>query len=335
MMERRRLVATLASLLPIAGGCNAILGIESHSQTAAASQIDGGGAGMASVCRLDGAVEDAEGTTVAEGTACGFTMPNPARAGLPNPAKYTEKMLDGVAVVVDDVTGLTWQADVAYTTYRQRDAIKTCADLGGGWRLPTRIELVSLVDFTVGKPGPTINPIFPKTPSAIFWSSSHAACDTGTGWAVGFDDGSTHQQKETTNTFKIRCVLGARAASACSPARYQPQAEGSVRDTATGLTWQRATSVKTMVWSDAKTYCRNLGKDWRLPSLTELQTIVEDTKEVPPVDVVAFPNTPRDGVFWTSSPQAGVADSAWYVTSVHGHADVQATTDGGWVRCVR
>ena len=86
------------------------------------------------------------------------------------------------------------------------------------------------------------------------------------------------------------------------------------------------------------TYCSStLGPSWRLPSLTELQTIVDETKgdpTTPPIDGAAFPGTPL-GYFWTSSPQAGDSTYAWYVAFIHGHADVDLTMNRNYVRCVR
>jgi tRNA A-37 threonylcarbamoyl transferase component Bud32 len=263
------------------------------------------------------------------GTRCGFTMPNPTRTGLPNPASYSENAVDGT--VTDNVTGLSWQGAVAPTTvYTQGQAMRHCAGERGGWRLPTRVELVSLVDFT--RPGPMIDPIFKNTPAERFWTSSYAASDQTAAWYVGFDNGSAHQMK-TDNAYKVRCVRA--VPSQCPPTRHQVQADGSVRDTATGLTWQRAVAAK-QTWSDAKTFCPTLGTGWRLPSVTELTTIVDETKENPSIDGDAFPNTPAlASYFWTSSPQVGNPLFAWYVTFIHGHADLEPVTTAYWVRCVR
>src|SRR5450432_4196895 len=69
-----------------------------------------------------------------------FPMPNPASAGLPNLASYTSNA-DGT--ITDEVTGLVWEGAVDPTLYMQDGAIAHCAAKGGGWRLPTRLELVS------------------------------------------------------------------------------------------------------------------------------------------------------------------------------------------------
>ncbi len=325
MIERRRLVAILAAIIPITAGCNAILGIESH-----ALAPDGGNGGASGSpgpgCGGVGAAED---VVAAAGTKCGFTMPNPVGAGLPNAASYTQNV-DGT--VTDKVTGLTWEGEVDSAHFTRAGAIKHCNELkdaGGGWRLPTRVELVSLVDFT--RPGPTISATFKTRPPEKFWTSSRGACDPTVGWFVDFDDGSTHQTAKTDDPFRARCVRG--APSRCSTTRYQVQVDGSVLDAATGLTWQRTVAQKQS-WADAMTFCRALGTASRLPSLTEVQSIVDDTKENPPIDGDAFPNTPI-GFFWTSSPQAGDRGAAWMVTSIHGHTAPEPVTSTFFVRCVR
>jgi len=377
MTEHRRRTAVLAALIPLAVGCNAILGIKEHhvadggsagtggSETAgdsgtAGTAGTGGVAGTTSGpgCSVDGAVSDADGVDGAVGSVCGFLMPNPASApgDLPNRASY--KKNDSAHTVTDNVTGLTWEANVDQTTYLQDEAVRHCQNKGAGWRLPTRLELISLVDFTVAKPGPTIAaaqfggesvwsaPLDATNDYRKFWTSSYAAGTTASGWEVDFSDGSAHQRATTLNYYKARCVSGTPCR--CSPTRYQIQGaqQDEVHDAITGLTWQRSHS-STMVWSTAAAYCP-IG--WRLPTPGELSTIADETVENPAIDSSTFPGTPSEP-FWTSFPQAGSVDGgvptyAWYVMFAHGHTDVDPSSDPTcsaadptcyklWVRCVR
>jgi hypothetical protein len=300
---------------------------------------------------VDGSV-DGDGADAASGAACGFIMPNPVNApgDLPNRASYTK---NGAAhTVTDNVTGLTWEAQVDQTIYTQDGAVLHCQNkAGGNWRLPTRIELVSLIDVTVPKPGPTISDAFADEPVWTialdsqgfyrrFWTSSRAVMlETAQGWEVDFSDGSLHQ-KPGADQYKVRCVSG--PLPNCSPTRYVRQGaqQDEVHDAVTGLTWQRNFAGK-MFWDDALTYCP---AGWRLPTPTELETLVDDTQEFPSIDKNVFPCTPFEQ-FWTSSPQAGTADGgvptfAWYATFAHGHTDVYPTDRNNrnnkwWVRCVR
>jgi hypothetical protein len=71
------------------------------------------------------------------------------------------------------------------------------------WRVPTREELVSIVDYSV--PAPSINSAyFPNTPSVNFWTSSPYAFGS-TAWITGFNGGHTDTfNKSITN--RVRCV---------------------------------------------------------------------------------------------------------------------------------
>ena len=80
-------------------------------------------------------------------------MPNPVATGLPNPASYDTSV---AGVVSDKVTGLMWERNVnatpcsGRTTCLQGAAADYCSANRTGshadWRLPTVIELVSLLD---------------------------------------------------------------------------------------------------------------------------------------------------------------------------------------------
>jgi hypothetical protein len=135
-----------------------------------------------------------------------WPMPNPASSGLPNPTSYTVDAANGV--VTDNVTALMWQrtVDPGFHTLAQAKQYCTELVLGGhsDWRAPTRIELVSLVDYT--RTGPTIDIVaFPAAPTGYFWTSTLVAASPATGWRVGFTFGDT-AQLDATATFRVRCV---------------------------------------------------------------------------------------------------------------------------------
>lgn len=129
---------------------------------------------------------------------------------------------------------------------------------------------------------------------------------------------------------------------------------GTVRDSRSGLVWQQsvpssyapACSGKyssdspagdACTWVDAKKYCAGLSfasGGWRLPSKAELESLVDDSRVAPAIDLNAFPSTLPSG-FWSSSPSAGSSDSAWYVGFYYGHSDNSDTGGTFRVRCVR
>jgi hypothetical protein len=258
----------------------------------------------------------------------GFPMPNPASTGLPHPASYTANA-DGT--VTDAVTGLTWEGAVDDTGTMQQEAIARCTAKGEGWRLPTRLELVSLVDFSIAAPGPTINAIFPRTPATTFWTASAYYGDVGDDWYIGFDVGYSDYGIEDQSSL-VRCVRS--APPKCWVSRYQVQPNGTVFDQASGLTWQQKLDPGSYTWGGALAYCASLGAGWRVPSLTEIQTIIDDGKEFPAVDTSAFPDTPSED-FWTSSPKADGTGAAWYVDFFYGASDSDVAQRLFRVRCVR
>ena len=135
-------------------------------------------------------------------------MPNgqaDVTAGAPNSASYTD---NGDGTVTDIVTGLMWQQDVPAVTYNWAQAKAYCPTLTlagqSDWRLPTRIELVSLIDF--GRSGPAINTTyFPSTPSDWFWSSSPRADLSLAAFYISFNFGDTYGDAKTTPNY-VRCV---------------------------------------------------------------------------------------------------------------------------------
>jgi len=116
-------------------------------------------------------------------------MPNPVPAGLPNPASYDTTT---PGVVLDKVTGLTWQRAVDAGSYSWAAAKAYCAALTlagqSDWRLPTEIELFPLVDYTVSSPA-IDGTAFPNTPAEFFCLSSQLAGQPSSAWEVYFGDG--------------------------------------------------------------------------------------------------------------------------------------------------
>jgi hypothetical protein len=131
-------------------------------------------------------------------------------AGAPNGESYTD---NGDGTVTDNVTGLMWQQAVPSARYTWANAVAYCPTLTlaghSDWRLPTVIELVSIVDFGQVNPNPSINgTYFPNTPAQLFWSASPLAGSSSYAWNVAFvviATGSTYDS-DVSSTYYVRCV---------------------------------------------------------------------------------------------------------------------------------
>lgn len=111
--------------------------------------------------------------------------------------------------VMDGVTGLVWQRGVSGDTYTWANAGIYCAELSlagkSDWRLPTVVELNSIVDLS--RASPSIDATaFPDTPSEPFWSSTADAYNEGDAWFVAFGNGWVGNYKDVGDTSRVRCV---------------------------------------------------------------------------------------------------------------------------------
>jgi hypothetical protein len=117
------------------------------------------------------------------------------------------------STVTDTVTGLMWEQPVSPTSFTWAEAKAHCsalsdAALGGhrDWRLPTRIELGSLVDYAVADPGPTIDDTaFPSTPAERFWCETPNAQSLSMAWTVDFSSGQVYDET-VASSYRVRCV---------------------------------------------------------------------------------------------------------------------------------
>jgi hypothetical protein len=256
-----------------------------------------------------------------------WPMPNPGTLGLPNPARYEA----AGELVEDRVTRLAFPASFgALSTYADAVAFCETLELEGhdDFRLPTRIELVSLLDRTRT---PAIDTrVFPDTPQDYFWTSTPLPGTPGFRYSVYFGAGETSSGEESRASAYVRCV---RAGARRAPPRYAA-GDGFVEDLGTGLSWQAATSSVPLSLTAARSFCQPSGEfAGRLPSEKELETLL--TTDVPPgaplIDDAWFGETPADD-FW-----AAVHDPIppLIVSFATGFATV---TDGAglhYTRCVR
>ncbi len=211
----------LASACAALFACNALVGLDEYKKVEC-TNLDCGDAGFDATPPKDGSDRDVIDTVDAQGTApvswAAWRMPNYAvpDASLPNLMAYTPTTapLTGLR---DNITGLTWAhpmpPEAGSATYAQAEAL--CAGLApkGSWRLPSRIELVTLLDLS--QPNAKFHPDFFKVATALpaqsnHWSTSPVRSPSGvvTGdmWTVNFDVGGVDVRSKQAGTASVRCV---------------------------------------------------------------------------------------------------------------------------------
>jgi hypothetical protein len=302
-----------------------------------------GGVGTGGVGGAGGASSSCDGGPIRHWAT--WPMPSPPSAGLPNPQSYTAVTVGGDDMVQDNVTGLLWQRDGSTNPldFEWQGAEAYCESLVFGgycdWRLPSRIELVSLIDYTQMRP--TIDTTaFPNTQTLGYWSASGTGMGAGqTYWTIKFGDASTNASlPDSQSAGPTRCVRGGRAD--VRPDHYtvgSDTADTTVRDNETGLMWQSEASASTFVFGDSS-YCDAATTggfdDWRLPTVTELQTIVDETRPATPyIDTALFPTT-TDAPLWTSTIY-GASGFGFAVNWRFGASSGSVVTNTYSVRCVR
>ncbi len=130
--------------------------------------------------------------------------------------------------------------------------------------------------------------------------------------------------------------IGALVRAEPPAGHFTINADDTVTDEHTGLVWQRTITSTTYDYTQASAYCTALTigtrSDWRLPTVAELQTIVDDTRASPAIDTTVFPSAPT-ALFLTGTWYFNNTDLLWYVDFDDGRLGVSGTP-AGRVRCV-
>ncbi len=138
-----------------------------------------------------------------------WPMPNPADAETDaNVANYAAPFEVGsgdggkIMVVRDNITKLEWIRDVS-APRSFLDATTFCESLGNNFRLPTRIELVSLWDYTASTAFDTVF----SGAAGEYWTQSPLPNKTSA-WIVNFSNGGSVGSKSIAPQQQalVRCV---------------------------------------------------------------------------------------------------------------------------------
>ncbi|MFP8779415.1 DUF1566 domain-containing protein [Hydrogenophaga sp. RWCD_12] len=240
--------------------------------------------------------------------------------------------------VRSDVTGLIWEGKTDDGGLRDKD--NTYTNLGGGaatdtsgyvaavnalnlcgfsdWRLPTRQELLGLVDYGKAGVAPINTTYFGNTALVDYWSSDVRSTDNTRAWRVGWAvGGGASSALPRAGTYAVRLVRGDTPSGTrftFSTIVYGSDAANNVvNDAWTGLQWRRCEEGR--VWSgsactgtesafnheQALAHARG-ESGWRLPNIKELVSLVDlSVRSGSSIDPAAFHSASVSFV-WTSSP---------------------------------
>jgi formylglycine-generating enzyme required for sulfatase activity len=119
-----------------------------------------------------------------------------------NNSRFSER--DGT--VLDNETGLEWEANFHQMTWDEAQEYAESLRLGDhdDWRVPTRLELESLLNLEKANPASDF-PGMTMT-SGWFWSSSSYVHSPGRAWLVAFGYGGVNPGVKDFGYFYVRCV---------------------------------------------------------------------------------------------------------------------------------
>ncbi len=257
---------------------------------------------------------------------------DPRFAGWPLPAdeppasSFTIRSTADGAIVTDLATGLAWQDAIPEILRTFADAQSYCASLVYGgeddWRLPTRIEAISIMD---------IRPTFGESrvaasafssyglPSTIFWTASQTTSPQS---AYAVNAAGVSAQAVTSQGL-ARCVRGGAALATTPAAKAYVVEPTVVRDPATGLVWEKTPPEEKHTRETAETRCA--AKQMRLPTVKELSSLVDETRSDPASNPALGSYAAR---MFTSNPR-------WLVDFADGSTfQAGGSTLPSWSRCV-
>ncbi len=194
-------------------------------------------------------------------------------------------------------------------------------------------ELRSIIDFE--RFLPSLDPVFAGR-SGYYWSGTSDAGDDGYGWYVGFSYGNSGVLKKN-GTYYSRCVRGGPFWPSDPTSVLKINSTGTIKDTHRGYLWQKAGDGAKHTKDSASSYCGGLEldgyTDWRLPTIEELQTIIDNTRYDPALAIDFFQGA--SDWYWSSSAYASNPYLAWYVSFYQGTVHWDSNDLPLFVRCVR
>lgn len=236
-----------------------------------------------------------------------------------NAPAYELNNQDGNETILDKNTGLRWQrtSDGIQRTWSEAIDYTDNLKLSGfsDWRLPQKNELQSILSYGTN-PSPLLQPAettesnAPPPGNTCSWTLTTRIFPSLYAKVLcpGDNQGAIRDKYEKNYVYAVR-------GPALTYGKFQDNGNGTVTDQMTGLMWQ-SMEIRPKKWQQALAYCRQLDlggyTDWRLPTIKELSTLVNESRINPSIDTTFFPGT-RSASYWSSTTFTGHPGFAWHV----------------------
>lgn len=286
-----------------------------------------------------------------------------------NPMTYSAVVGQPLASCVkDEITGLIWEVKTlnapraygdVYTNLNNGLATDTsgyvsavnASNLCGfsDWRLPTRQELLNIVDYERVTTPPMINTAaFRYSAGENYWSIDAVETTSYQAWYVSFFNGISDYETRS-ETYTVRLVRGSSPMGpryTYSTVVYSGDVtNNAVNDAWTGLQWRRCeqgrlwngsvcTGVSSTFTHEQALVHARAQTGWRLPNIKELNSLVDLSLRDNAIDSTSFPGTTSNQV-WASSPSIGTPSQGWFVLFSDGWVSREDRESGFRVRLVR
>jgi hypothetical protein len=215
-------------------------------------------------------------------------------------------------IIHDVVSGLTWQNQPQNGTsmvVTYEEAQKTCASLilegTEPWRLPTRDELISLIDY--GKSNPALHPLLQTiSGKESLWSLDISPQKLGWIVEMGYGNSLLYPTIELAN---VRCVRGGLPRP-----KIIKQPNNELLDESMHLRWDQTLVEQpyTVAYQECFKKNSNTNAGWRLPTIKELVYLADEIAT--PVFPFTFPPG-STGALCSSSVVKDESTLMWCVDS--------------------
>jgi hypothetical protein len=185
--------------------CSNLVGLDDYDKVVCTGLVcDGGTGGRRDVQTSDAPPSDLDASGTSPVQWPRFRMPNYPQDGGPteNRASYS----GDAGIIADNVSKLVWREPVEPGLFTFEEARAKCAAItaGGRWRLPSRIELVTLLDL---RRRPSIDPMFASTAEIAYWTSSEVRPYTERRrWVVTFTSTVGPETRNENERAGVRCI---------------------------------------------------------------------------------------------------------------------------------